>query len=55
MSSSIYVKQRKLYLNRLMTMTIKIKKSDENIRNECKNLWNQEIDMDWLSEEDYII
>ena len=31
-------------------MTITIKKSDEDIRNECKNLWNQTIDIDWLKE-----
>ena len=31
-------------------MAITIKKSDEDIRNECKKLWNQEIDMDWLRE-----
>lgn len=31
-------------------MVITIMKSDEDIRNECKNLWNQTIDIDWLKE-----
>ena len=39
---------RSFYISRLIIMVITIVKPDEEIRNECKNLLNQTVDIDWL-------
>ena len=39
---------RRFYISRLIIMVITIVKPDEEIRNECKNLLNQTVDIDWL-------
>jgi hypothetical protein len=37
---------RRFYISRLIIMVITIVKPDEEIRNECKNLLNQTVDID---------
>jgi hypothetical protein len=37
---------RSFYISRLIIMVITIVKPDEEIRNECKNLLNQTVDID---------